>query len=310
MEVYIFSFNRGGSLLNCVDSLALLPPSCPVTIIDDNSTDEETIEIINALSVRYRVIKNNQASLAQKTGGLYSNMSFAVKDAYDRQVDLALFIQDDMQVVRRVDMEDIAYLQRCFEEEKNSAVMYLCFLKQSFKRLDEARMKLISGGLYYLRAKIASNRRSPGYRCFSACGVMNVSRVYNHLLPFANKEHENEKRAEAMGFTMIFSSRPFIHWLPYPVAFRGGRRSFLRKLSDQFSGAGVHPIRAMTEGERDRFLSRNPRKLPYAEEFLSSPTAPRKDLWSTDGGYNNLTMQKGWKKYLGYILKVINRIVS
>ena len=63
---------------------------------------------------------------------------------------------------------------------------------------------------------------------------------------------------------------------------------------ESLGGAGLHPIKIMDLDDEERFLARGPEDVPIMEKFLSAPSAPRHDVWSTGGGEYNLLGRGGF----------------
>jgi glycosyltransferase involved in cell wall biosynthesis len=96
LTVAVFSYNRGGYLRNCVESIRRNLPFAEVKVYDDNSTDPETVAVLHSLGLP---VLRPEGSVTGRHGGLYANMNRALDEA---GTGLILFLQEDMQLVRPV----------------------------------------------------------------------------------------------------------------------------------------------------------------------------------------------------------------
>ncbi|MEW5425234.1 glycosyltransferase family 2 protein [Amorphus sp. 3PC139-8] len=290
LPIYIFSYNRGQFLQNCVSTIEQCAPESEVVVIDDNSEDVETIQILKNINARHRVIRVAEQSGSEfKTGGLYGNMNLALSLAEASQIQLVLFIQDDMQFVRALKEFDLERIISFFEMNRNVIQYHSVFSRadsvekvQKFAQLDKAR------AAYLLPGAVAVGKDN-----FSAVGVFHVGRVRQFLGSFSVGEGVNSKRCRDIGIQRGIGAYPFMNWLPYPSSYRGKRRNIMHRIVEFFGGAGFHPILQMPKELEEKLLSRDPSVVPVAEEWLTAPTAPRHDLWSTGGGEYNLIARGG-----------------
>jgi glycosyltransferase involved in cell wall biosynthesis len=101
-----------------------------VTIFDDNSTDPHTVDILSKLQSELRVIRPQNGQLEKKTGGLYGNMNAALEMAHKSNFQYALFIQDDMQLVRSLRRVDFEMVENFFEFNTNAVQYQSCFRRR------------------------------------------------------------------------------------------------------------------------------------------------------------------------------------
>lgn len=282
--IVVFSFNRGAFLSNAISSIEACAPDLPVIIIDDNSTDPQTRGILSDLAQTYRVINNAQSAISEhKTGGLYGAMNAAMQIAAHDGYETVIFIQDDMQFVRRVTKHDHDMYRAYFSEVPNSIQLATTFVRQlsadSF--LDD---RDISRRAY---AYIRRPERERGKSSFSATGVFSVSRFFAMFDSFESGEGPNSRKARDLGLVCGRAIFPNMCWLPYPTSFRGKKRSLKHRIFEYFGHSGYHPIELMSAEAEAAFLARDPHIVPIMEHFLHAPDAPRQDIWSTGGGEYN-----------------------
>jgi len=284
ISIFVFSFNRGIFLENCLSSIELCASDLPVTIIDDGSTDPDTIKTLSRLSQKYEVILPKAKESEAKTGGLYANMNHALKMAHSNGISRALFIQDDMQFVRKITHEDFNVINRFFQLNENCIQFQTCFRRLDVKRKLETSCYTDKSN----SALLIKDDMQKGKDNFSATGVFDVDRSLNLLGSFVVGEGANSSLCRERGIKKPYSLFPFMNWLPYPTSHRGKVRKLSHRLIEYLGGSGFHPITYMSDAEIDYLFSRDPLSIPLAEEWLFSKSSPRHDLWSTAGGEYNL----------------------
>ena len=306
-SIYIFSFNRGKFLQNCIASIEACAGDCVTTIIDDHSKDPDTIAVLSDLSQRYRVIRpsddSNEKTQATVLGGLYGNMNLAMKDAVTHDCKRVLFIQDDMQLVRPITDRDFKNIDDYLRANKNTFQISTTFVRSLNQPSFDEKHFLDDSRSAYLRYP----DRERGKSSFCDTGVFDVERFRLLFKNFVVTEGANSSKARSLGLCCGSSVYPFMNWLPFPVAHRGKRHSILFNLLEKLGGSGYHPIELMQNSEIDDLLSRDPLILPIMEQYLSSPTSPRQDVWSTGGGEYNLKARYQWVAPLIEAAKIAKR---
>ena len=97
----ILSYNRGSYLRNCIKSIDEIFRYGDIVIFDDNSDDQDTLEILQQLEKSIPVFKPS-ASIdfgKSKHGHMYYNMDAAIEYAIEQEYEYIQFIQDDCQYV-------------------------------------------------------------------------------------------------------------------------------------------------------------------------------------------------------------------
>jgi len=269
VHIFLFSYNRGRYLRNCLISLHKHAPDYPVTVVDDGSSDplvEETLdEFQDSISV-LRAATRDEAYL----GGLYSNMQWALELAEE---ELALFIQDDMQLVRDLEPRDEAHWQRFFETHPDAIELGTHFLKPS-RRAD-------SSSRFILDRQVPIYFRNPRYSrraYFTAVGVFHTGRMKALDWRFAATEGENNQQAQALGARLGITPFPFMMWLPNAESSKFRRRGLLHRFAEWYRDCGFYPYASLRDEQIDWLWQRDPEKLPFATEILSprglNPDAP------------------------------------
>ena len=273
IPVYIFSYNRGLFLQNCVNSILRHAPDSSITIIDDGSQDPETVRILESFPEEIRVLRQERNNVA-KLGGLYHNMQIAVDDSKDDE--LVMFLQDDTQIVRDLREEDYQHISDYFAHFPDAAFLNPHFLKGVRRKgilkaisLDTSfdtylydfseRLKDRSVTMYYTDIAIVHMQRlkDKGYRYEgneSTCGVQ-------------ARQHFSK-----MG-TMV---HPFVMSLPEVPIYRGKEKTWGVAKAEERLGLEPNAFKIWTDGEEKTFLSRDLSVLPFAEDFLTCERAVQK----------------------------------
>ena len=123
IEVAIFSYNRHFYLKNALHSVQRNVSDVRVRIYDDGSDQSEMKKF---LAENSDLVGARLKGLDSKHGGLYTNMQSALDEA---QEDYLLLMQDDTQIVRKMEREDLEAINRAFEVFPTAAFLSVMFLK-------------------------------------------------------------------------------------------------------------------------------------------------------------------------------------
>lgn len=304
--IYLFSYNRGQFLDNCLNSLLRCAEGLDVTVIDDDSEDEITRQVLNRWQHQFRQLDTGPVGQTEhKTGGLYGNMRRAMTDARNRNKTLILFLQDDMQLVRPIHREDLCQALQFFAANPNAAQLQTCFMKRFFADRDEALSRLDSSGQAYLRPS-----DYPGFSGFSAVGLFHLERFQALFGELQQGEYANNAFAQQQGIQMGIAAFPFMMWLPYPISHRGKQRNIPLQLVEGVAGCGFYPYQVLSGNDQSRLLNRHPEQRPYAEDWLRCPKLAETPVWSFAGGLSNLLARGSWRRMIGLLLGRIKRTVA
>jgi len=282
------SYNRGRFLKNCLDSIKRCAPMCKATIVDDGSTDEETIQVIQAAKkdLQFHVINMQEDASNQKHGGLYANMQWVLDNGASEEK--ILFVQDDTQLVRVIDKEDLDYIDRYFAVARNVAFLHPAFLKQA-SRTRIASITLSEN----FPAYVASFERAVAY--FSAICIVHRGRLKEMGFRLANTERGNGAAAKDVFAPMGHMIHPFVAWLPFVPNYRGKRETMTIRLTRKIGTIGYFPFETMNVDQVDQLKSRDLKVLPIAENFLNPRgLGERHKPWRHDP-----VDQKDWIRKLG-----------
>lgn len=278
VEIAIFSYNRGPFLQNLLTSIREnFPKHSKIRIFDDNSDDTPTLEVLDlarAQGVGIELTDNREGLRAR--GGFYSNMQAAFASSESK---LLFFMEDDTQVVRRVNLAELDRLHRILDcAPTGSPFLSVNFLKHSIR----------SPGKYggYTSASLADESTEPLYLLSGSGGkplffttmlATKPEALRNVGWHFQATSGLNRESAIEKFGPMPMWAYPFTSYLPWPVSHRFQRMTVAQRIWEQ-RVCGFHPYLKMPNSVESKFLGRNLEiSLPYAEDWLSiaDDSAPR-----------------------------------
>jgi len=268
-QVFIFSFNRGPLLENCVQSTLSCIPNAAITIYDDNSTNKQTVRTLRrAKGFGVRVIRPKKVhyeDYSKPRGGLYDNMRDVIENHIDPNTfDYVLFVQDDMQFVRPLQSADFECIEDVFSENEN-----LLFLYPVFNRgpSEPTAHRLIPSRNSFAFAR----EKDYEYGGFSAVFLARCDRLSQCRWSLPNNEEETSQLAQEHHGSMYEYPLPFLAYLPAPRSYRFKRTTLAVRIWDQLY-TGCFPISYLKESDVEKMKRLFPQKAATAEEFLESPT--------------------------------------
>jgi hypothetical protein len=268
LAAYVFSFNRGPFLRHCVETIRAYAPTLPLTVVDDGSTDPETLEVLRQLPPGVGLLAPVSGG-AQRHGGLYANMQRALDDCDAEHV---LFLQDDMQLVRPLRAADFDYLHAFFAHYPRAAFLNPVFLKGQRARRDLRITRLQADFPVYFRAD--PGKAHPRGLSYADAVIAHVGRLKQAQWRFVAGEVDNARHAAQLFGPMGFMAHPFAMFLPEVPVYRGKRMTWAVARAQRLGGAQPKAYAPMDEAQQDAFLARDLAVLPVAERFLRC-TDPR-----------------------------------
>ncbi len=266
VQLYVFSYNRGAFLRNCVESALRHAPGWAVTVVDDRSSDPETRRVLAELAGRVRIVQPPAGSGASRHGGLYANMQLALERTAPE--DWMVAIQDDTQLVRAVEADDMAYIGAYFARFPDAAFLGPRFLMgvrrrgiERAIRLDprfpvyfydfSERWKDRSVTMYYMDIFIAhtGRLRSAGWR-------------------FDATESGCAQAARRLFGKMGTMAHPFVMNLPAVPFYRGKSKTRAMARAERRMGPEPRRFRDMGAAEVAALKGRDLSRLPFAEDYL------------------------------------------
>lgn len=290
MKFFIFSYNRGEYLENCVSSIEHCSPGADIVIYDDDSTDSHTRTVLSEVARQHAVVSSNRRE-GHKHGGLYANMQMAYESLSDNE--LFCFLQDDSQLVRELTRQDVEFIEERFRENVS-----LGFISPTFVR-GISRQKKGAGrfrfdeqqGLFFLE----NTSRSAGSH-YSDILISNAGRLRENDWSFLSGEPANQQQAMAKFASMGYLRTPFAMWLPYGKAYRGKKRTFALKVAEKRRRCGFYPFYYLTDEQVSRLRKSCPPDIPIAEQYLDNINPQLARPWI----YNPL-QGSAWLKHLNNI---------
>ncbi|WP_226703889.1 glycosyltransferase family 2 protein [Microbulbifer elongatus] len=287
MHIFVFSYNRGPFLENCIRSIEACAPQCGLTVIDDGSDDPETCRVLAEIGQRHRVV-DKTAESGHKLGGLYANMQAAFEMAADDE--LVCFLQDDTQMVRSLTDEDLAELRQSFDEQPD-----LGFISPAFVRGISIQKKVDQDFRFDAERNFwfwYPRKRSTG-TWFSALLIADPRRLRQVDWHFEVGESVNNRKAAKIFCRMARMRAPFSMWLPNGRAYRGKQKSLALRFGEWSRRCGLYPLEIMSDAQVQALKTAEPAQLPVAETCLKTTRGNIRSPWAYD------PMQgAGWLKLL------------
>jgi glycosyltransferase involved in cell wall biosynthesis len=122
---FVFSYNRGPHLKNCVESIETCAPDHRIIVYDDASNDPETKNILSDIETRHEVRQRDDKGSGDQHGALYTNMQRAIKSVEEDC--LICFLQDDTQVVRPILERETRFWSQLFADNPSLGFIQPCF---------------------------------------------------------------------------------------------------------------------------------------------------------------------------------------
>ena len=263
MEIFIFSYNRGNFLQNCVNSLLRHTQNCRICIVDDHSTCADTQAYLQNLPAGVELM-TSQVKENARHGGLYNNMQMALDSAADDAI--VFFIQDDMQVVRDITADDMKYIDDFFTRYSKAAFLHPMFLRGRRNKRDRRITKLEKDFPVYFREQPEKkNHRDLTY----VDGVIaHAKRLKEANWKFVEGEAANADQAAPLFGKMGIWPHPVAMFLPEVPVYRGKHKTWAVNKAEQWAGTDPKAFVPMTEQEVAAMKSRDLSILPVAEDFI------------------------------------------
>ncbi|KAA8981267.1 glycosyltransferase family 2 protein [Halospina sp. K52047b] len=273
MITFIFSYNRGPHLQNCVESVEYCAPDSTIIIYDDNSDDPETRRILKDLTERHEVRKPGSLHNLSMHGGLYNNMQHALYSV-ETHDEIICFLQDDTQMVRPIKNEDRSFIKNYFASNPKAGFIAPVFQKGHTRKKTLERFRYAAKyGVYFCHHE--SNKNVAGMH-YSDISITLSGRLKEVQWCFHGDEYDNEQQARQHFMKMGYLYAPFVMWLPNPPAYRNKGKTLAFQIAERRNRAGLYPYRFMTEERISALTTRDPAQLPIAEQNLELTTVLEK----------------------------------
>lgn len=278
MIFFVFSYNRGPHLKNCIESIEACAAEHQIVVYDDASNDPETQQILSEIGKRHEVRTRDDKASGDQHGALYTNMQRAIESVEGDS--LVCFLQDDTQLVRKIDDQDIRFMEGYFEKFPNAGFLAPVFQKRITRQRTLDRFVYHEDrGVYVCEHR---SRKQVAGVYYSDISVTRIDRLRNVNWRFVPGEFANEQQARTNFLEMGYLYAPFAMWLPNPPAYRNKKKSFTFRLAEIVNKAGFYPFAIMNKGAVRRLRTRPTSQVPIAEDYLEVTVPGLRSPWIYD----------------------------
>lgn len=279
MIFFVFSYNRGPHLRNCIESIEACAPEHRIVIYDDASNDAETQQTLLDIGKNHEIRTRDDKASGDQHGALYTNMQRAIESVAGEDT-LICFLQDDTQLVRPIDEHDIAFMEGYFRDFPDAGFLAPVFQKKiTRKRTLDRFIYRENRGVYVCEHKSRKQVAGVYYSDFS---ITRSDRLRKANWQFVPGEFDNETQAKSNFIEMGYMYDPLAMWLPNPPAYRNKKKSFTFQLAEIVNKAGFYPFRIMNENAVQRLRARPKKDVPIAEDYLEVRVKGLKSPWIFD----------------------------
>ena len=268
ISVAIMSYNRGGYLLNCVESCLRNLPGFAVKIFDDQSDDPATVQVLaKARSLGCEVVSSDIVLEKERHGGLYDNMQRAMTECQTR---FLIYLQDDTQIVRFVDQATLSLIYRVFDDDD------IAFIRsQFFKQLDMHRFRPhfprdLDGDVLEPIDQYESCDVDHAYCDIMIADVRKLRKAHWNFRP---NERANQILAKSLFKFMPYLRHPFVFYCPEVPSYRDRKLYLASRIVQRARSGGIIRFEDLTGVKLARFLGRPLSEFPIAEDWLT-PNLP------------------------------------
>lgn len=264
-EVFIFSYNRGRFLQNCVQSAQKHIPNVSITVIDDHSNDEYTKKILSDLSKEV-VVKEPIMQGKERWGGFYNNINWVIQELATKP--WVILIEDDMQFIRPFLEDDSKRITNFFKNNPKAGYLTLEFMKEEHRGKDKHTLEIDKSQNMYFYTEAAVKYRGTIHICSS--GVLNIKYMREVGYTFLGDRPTVRERGRTTFSKKGVYPYPLLMYLPSPPTIKNRSTTITRKLVERYYRTGFYPYQEMSEEELARFLNRDISILPYTGDWLKT----------------------------------------
>jgi hypothetical protein len=238
-------------------------PGIGWTVYDDGSDEPETVSYLKSLG---QAVRHMKSAGDDRHGGYYNNMQAAL-DA--TQSDYLLMLQDDLQVVRPFDSNDLSRIDQIFDQSPTTAFISPLFMKGSKRAYFQKRYQPDSGlRCYRWSADPEETGKVP--QKYADIAVLHVGRLRQSGWRFERSEEANGALADRLFGDMVQVAEPWVFYVPEEPAYRGRVLTFGAKLAVKMSGNKVKSFKDMSQQTSLAFAQRALSAYPFAEDFVDT----------------------------------------
>jgi glycosyltransferase involved in cell wall biosynthesis len=274
LEVAIFSYNRGKYLRNCIESIYRNMLNVNFKVYDDGSTDPETISYLQSLGPHV-IFSDNKIS--DRHGGYYQNMQLAISNS---DANFLLLLQDDMQLVRKFQPDDLADIKDIFERFPCSSFISPVFLKGRKRKFFNDHYRVVQSVKAYIWDEKCD---APVPGCYADVSIVHLERLRTSQWIFQTSEDSNAVLAKEKYGRMPQLSNPFAFYLPEEPAYRSKELTLGAKLALKMNGGEIMNFLDMNKEDSAIFVNRDINVLPYAEDFIQTTDPKVKKPYKFNG---------------------------
>lgn len=247
----VFSYNMGATLDNCLRYIAELAPGFDVVLMDDASTDPETLDVMNRHSRMFKdVFVNLDPKEGKRHGNLYRNIQHMCDYAAELGYRYVFLIQDDTQFVRPFSAAVLLEYQRIFEADAMLLQVDPRFLR--FGRDFEVLREI--GGY-----------KNKGPTAYADVGIIDLQRLRASGWKLLEDERQNERGLAELGYKRVFPRTPVLMHVPFPPIYR--KRKLKRPVL--LWNRGRYGYHRMTDTQIAAMDSRDLEVLPFFRRYLT-----------------------------------------
>lgn len=247
--IAVFSYNMGILLDNCVRSIELNCRGFNFVVIDDNSDDLATKQVLQSLQAKnVNVYINRSPKMGKKHGNLYENIRLACDLAESRGLQYLLMVQDDMSFVRPLSESVLLEYSNYFNfSEFHLQVDPRFLMRRPYQFIPETR-----------------TFRHAGLMSYADVGFLDLQRLKKSGWALDEGERHNAYGLRERGYMRGFPWTPVIMHAPFPPRYRNGllRRSLL------VPSRGRYHFAQMTAEEISKMDSRAENVPPIYRDLL------------------------------------------
>ena len=265
VEIAIFSYNRAKYLKNCVDSILISMPDAIITIFDDNSDDEDTLEYLKALG---DMVVYNEHDSTSRHGNLYQNMQVALENASRR---FLILLQDDTQIIRSFADNDLTHIQTVFDDPNVAFLRPQLMKLGHLERFTNTLTPNLECRTYIPTAEFTDCTFGNSYCDVVVC---DVQKLRQKSWQFLNSERANQIQAQKIFKYMPFMADGFVFYCPEVPCYRSKKLFIASRVVQSKLKGRISALKVMTKSKSTAFTTRDLDIWPVAETFLES-TNPR-----------------------------------
>lgn len=266
-HIAIFSYNRGPYLRNCIESVRRHCPEIPFTVYDDGSDQKDLLNYLASLGDSVRYMKNAKN---ERHGGFYYNMQAALNET---KADVLILLQDDVQVVRDINIHDFQAWQLFWKNHSDCAFLSPVFMKGSrrddFKKYYQP--DILNRVYHWVECYKNSSKDGPVPHYYMDVCLLHVDRLRKANWHYQSSEWLNGQQAKqnfAHGMAQL--ADPFVFYVPEEPVYRDRVKTRGTRMAERLSGNVVKSFKGMSPSEVYRMKGRDIGIYPFAEDFIQT----------------------------------------